>query len=98
MDCVWNGNKPQPFQNVTQDFSVVLAQFVLCSKVMEFLFSTILRCSNNYFIVLLAFSDILMGLAYAWYNLAHMELPEIQQALGECILYSEKYNCSHLHR
>ncbi len=40
------------------------------------------RCAGNFFIASLAFSDIMMGLAYALYNVSHMELPDIQQVLG----------------
>ena len=47
--------------------------------------SVFFRCPSNYFIVSLAFSDIMMGLAYALYNVSHMELPEVQQVLGNHI-------------
>ena len=45
-----------------------------------------LRQPANYFIVSLACSDLVLSLIYPVYNLAHLELQEIQDVLGEIFL------------
>ena len=42
-----------------------------------------LRQPGNYFIVSLACSDVMLSLIYPVYNLAHLELPQIQDVLGQ---------------
>ena len=43
-----------------------------------------LRQPGNYFIVSLACSDLVLSLIYPVYNLAHLELQQIQDVLGTC--------------
>ena len=42
-----------------------------------------LRSPANYFVISLAVSDLMQGVAYPVYNVSHMELPEILLTLGE---------------
>jgi len=42
-----------------------------------------LRQPGNYFIVSLACSDLVLSLIYPVYNLAHLELQQIQDVLGQ---------------
>ena len=42
-----------------------------------------LRVPGNYFIFSLAFSDLCLGLTYPVYNVSHMEIARVRQALGK---------------
>lgn len=42
-----------------------------------------LRQPANYFLVSLAFSDLLMGCLYPVYNISHLDIPSVSGTLGE---------------
>lgn len=50
-----------------------------------------LREPHNYFMVSLAFSDLLVGVAYPLYNLTHLENHHIQAILGKYKLFKEQF-------
>lgn len=54
-----------------------------CLVIVTILKHRCLRHPNNYFLVSLAVSDLLIGFVYPIYNISHLEIPQVRGPLGK---------------